>query len=281
MNLSDALSDSLDKQILTGATTGLLTSTVLADHNVSAVTTYANYRASHAYGRVDGKYANAVGDIRIVMGSATYAHAAAAFRSDNAGDRAAIEDLSTVTAGVKVSAHIPAVSAHKQNSASSGSACAAIPSRRFGKASRLIPDEITKAGNRPNQDRDGGNALRLQGPAGRRVLQTTVVSTLRGLRGAVAPTVRAGGRGEIRARQTPAPRESGAGSDRRLPGLSIGRLPMSSGTAAGAIRFAMIGCLPLTEYVRRAIISGAVSARNQLDCDQLATATRCKARFPA
>ena len=115
MNLSDALSDSLDRQILIG-TGGLLTSSVLTDHNASAVTTYASYRSTHAYGRVDGKYANAVGDLRIVMGSSTYAHAAAAFRSDNAGDRAAIEDLMSVTGGVQVSAHIPAVAGNKQNS---------------------------------------------------------------------------------------------------------------------------------------------------------------------
>ena len=144
-NLGDALSDALDKQLLVG-TSGLLTGSVLADHNVSALTTYANYRSTHAYGRVDGKYANAVGDIRIVMGSATYAHAAAAFRSDNAGDRAAIEDLMSVTGGVKVSAHIPAVAGNKQNSV------IRLGMRRdmvapIWEGVTLIPDEITKAGS--------------------------------------------------------------------------------------------------------------------------------------
>ena len=31
------------------------------------------------YGRVDGKYAGSVGDLRIVMGSETYAHSAKQF----------------------------------------------------------------------------------------------------------------------------------------------------------------------------------------------------------
>ena len=143
-NLGDALSDKLDAQLLVG-TNGLLTGTVLGDHNASAITTYAHYRSTHAYGRVDGKYANAVGDIRIVMGSATYAHAAAAFRSDNAGDRAALEDLMQVTGGVKVSAHVPAVSGNKQNSV------IRLGMRRdmvapIWEGVTLIPDEITKAG---------------------------------------------------------------------------------------------------------------------------------------
>ena len=41
--------------------------------------------------------------------------AAGVFRSTNAGDRAALEDLMAVTGGVKVSAHVPAVSGNKQN----------------------------------------------------------------------------------------------------------------------------------------------------------------------
>ena len=145
MNLSDALSDALDKQILVG-TNGLLTGAVLTDHNVTAVTTYSSYRSTHAYGRVDGKYAMGVGEIKLLMGSATYAHASGKFRSDNAGDRAALEDLMSVTGGVKVSAHIPAVASNKQNT------IIRLGMRRdmvapIWEGVTLIPDEITKAGN--------------------------------------------------------------------------------------------------------------------------------------
>ena len=56
MNLSDALADALDMQIL-GGTNGLFTGTNLANHNAAAVTSYANYRSELGYGRVDGTYA--------------------------------------------------------------------------------------------------------------------------------------------------------------------------------------------------------------------------------
>ena len=145
MNLSDAVADALDKEILVG-TNGLLTGTVLSNHTVAAATTYANYRDLFAYGRVDGIYAGGVGDIKIVCGSETYAHASGVFRSDNAGDRAALEDLMAATAGVKVSAHVPAVASNKQNNV------IRLGSRRdmvspIWEGVTLIPDEITKAAN--------------------------------------------------------------------------------------------------------------------------------------
>ena len=145
MNLTEALGDALDKEILVG-TNGLLTGTVLSNHTVAAATTYANYRDLFAYGRVDGIYAGGVGDIKIVCGSETYAHASGVFRSDNAGDRAALEDLMSVTGGVKVSAHVPDVASARQN------AVIRLGSRRdmvspIWEGITLIPDEITKAAN--------------------------------------------------------------------------------------------------------------------------------------
>ena len=143
MNLSDALSDKLDQQILNGSK-GLLNGTVLANHDASAVTTYANYRSQFAYGRVDGTFAGSVSDIRSVMGSGTYGHAAGVFRSANAGDRAALEDLMQVSGGVRVSAHVPAVASNKQNSV------IRLGMRRDMVAAlwmglTLIPDNVTKA----------------------------------------------------------------------------------------------------------------------------------------
>ena len=145
MNLSDALADGLDAQILAG-TNGLFAGTNLANHNASALATYAHYRSELAYSRVDGTYAASVGDLKIVMGASTYGHAAAAFRSDNAGDRAALEDLMGATAGVKVSAHIPGVASKKQE------CVIRLGSRRdmvapIWEGVTLIPDEVTKAAN--------------------------------------------------------------------------------------------------------------------------------------
>ena len=145
-NLSDALSDKLDQQILAG-TAGLFNGTILANHNVSDVTDFAAYKSNFAYGRVDGTWASTVGDLRIVMGSATYAHAATAYRSSaGASDSidAALSVLMGSTAGVKVSAHVPAVSGNKQNSV------VRLGMRRdmvapIWEGITLIPDEITKA----------------------------------------------------------------------------------------------------------------------------------------
>ena len=145
-NLSEGLADGLDKQIIAG-TNGLLTGTNLANNNVSAVTTFPLYKASFAYARIDGRYASMTSDIRIVMGSGTYAHAATVYRaSGNNADAAdaALNVLMNDTGGVKVSAHVPAVVSSKQN------ALIRLGMRRDMVAPiwenvALIPDEVTLA----------------------------------------------------------------------------------------------------------------------------------------
>ena len=142
-NLSAGLSDGLDQQVIAGDE-GLLEGTNLPNHNVSTETTYALYRSQLGYGRVDGRYASGIADIRLVMGAATYGHAAGEFRSNNAGDRAALEDLMSATGGAMVSAHVPAVASNRQN----------VIVRRgmrrdmvvpIWEGISLIPDEITGA----------------------------------------------------------------------------------------------------------------------------------------
>ena len=141
-NLSMGLADGLDKQVIQG-TNGLLTGTNLANHNVTAVTTYALFREQFAYGRVDGRYAATAGDIRVVMGAATYAHAASQYRGNN-DNMDALMSLLQATAGVRVSAHVPAVSGSKQ------SAIVRLGNARdmvapIWEGVTLIPDEITQA----------------------------------------------------------------------------------------------------------------------------------------
>ena len=143
-NLSMALGDGLDKQILTG-TAGLFTGTVLANHNANAMTDFATYLKELAYGRVDGTYAAMTSDLRIVMGAGTYAHAGSVYRNNNV-DRNALDRLMEITGGVKVSAHVPAVAANKQN------AVIRRGTRRdmvapVWEGVTLIPDEVTKAAN--------------------------------------------------------------------------------------------------------------------------------------
>ena len=144
MNLSDALSDALDKEILAG-TNGLLTGTNLANNNVNAATDFGAYKSELAFSRVDGKYAMSTMDLRIVVGSGTYAHAATVYRANNADD-SALDVLMARTSGVKVSSHVPAVSASKQN------AVIRLGMRRdmvapVWEGITLISDEVTKAAN--------------------------------------------------------------------------------------------------------------------------------------
>ena len=112
-NLSMGLADGLDRQVLVG-TNGLLTGTVLANNNVSTVTGYADYRDQFVYGRIDGRYASVAADIRILMGAATYAHAASQYRGNN-DNTDALSQLMGASSGVRVSAHVPAVASSKQN----------------------------------------------------------------------------------------------------------------------------------------------------------------------
>ena len=113
-NLSMGLADGLDKAIIAG-TNGLLTGANLANNAAAAVTDFDGYISELAFARVDGRYASMTGDLRVVMGSGTYAHAGGVYRATES-DRTALDRLMDITGGVKVSAHVPAVSnANKQN----------------------------------------------------------------------------------------------------------------------------------------------------------------------
>ena len=141
-NLSMGLSDGLDKQVMAGAN-GLLEGTNLADHNVNAISAYADYVSEFGYSRVDGKYAGTPGDLRIVMGTETFAHAGSVYRGNNA-DYPALDRLMAMTAGVRVSAHVPAATGNKQNST------IRLGQRRdmvapIWEGIAIIPDEVTKA----------------------------------------------------------------------------------------------------------------------------------------
>ena len=143
-NLSMALADGLDKEVVAG-TNGLLTGTNLANHAVAAETTFAIYKSQLLYGRVDGTYAAGAGDIRLVLGAGTYAHAAGQYRATE-NNFSALDVLMQAAGGVRVSAHVPAVASNEQN------ALVRLGMRRdmvapVWEGVTLIPDEITKAGN--------------------------------------------------------------------------------------------------------------------------------------
>ena len=142
MNLSDALSDALEKQIISG-TNGLLTGTNLPNNNVSTVTDFAGYRSDLLFGRVDGAYAGSVADIRVVLGQAAYGHSGTQYRG-NAGDVSALESIMRTSGGVRVSAHVPPVASNKQNAVVRlGMRADAVAPVWEGVT--IIPDEVTKA----------------------------------------------------------------------------------------------------------------------------------------
>ena len=144
-NLSMALSDKLDQQIING-TNGLLNGTNLANHNRTTLADFAHYKGAMGYGRVDGKYATDVTMLRVLMGQKTYEHSATIYRANNADD-SALDVLASRTGGVKVSAHVPAVDSNNRQNV-----VVRLGMRRDMVAPifdgvTLLPDEITKAGS--------------------------------------------------------------------------------------------------------------------------------------
>ena len=112
MNLSDALSYKLDDEVLTG-TKGLFTGTNLSDNDASAVDSFASYRSRMVYASIDGTYASQESDLRVLVGSSTLAHMSGLYRSNTADD-SVLDSIRRMTGGVRVSAHVPAVSGNKQ-----------------------------------------------------------------------------------------------------------------------------------------------------------------------
>ena len=113
MALNGGLQEKLDLDAIAGDD-GLLTGTNLSNNNVSAITTFAHYLSLFLYGRVDGRYAEQKTDIRVLMGAGTYAHAGSVYQSS--AYKSALALLEQDSGGVRVSAHVPAVSnSNKQN----------------------------------------------------------------------------------------------------------------------------------------------------------------------
>ena len=141
-NLSDAMADSLDEQLLTGSE-GLLTGTKLADHNVNADTGFALYRSNLCYSRIDGKFAQQESDIRLVVGAQTLGNMAAEYHSAGSGEISALDSLRSVGVQVRVSAHVPAAASSKQE------VVVRLGQRvdmvmPVWEGLTLIPDEVTK-----------------------------------------------------------------------------------------------------------------------------------------
>ena len=112
-NLSDALADKLDDQVLTGSR-GLFHGTNLAANAANAADTFASYRKRFVYDAIDGTYASQESDLRILVGADTLADMAIEYRANSADD-SALDSIRRITSGVRVSAHVPEVAEKKQN----------------------------------------------------------------------------------------------------------------------------------------------------------------------
>ena len=139
--LNESLSEALDVQIVSGAN-GLLGGTNLEAHAQASVDTFGTYVSKFGFARVDGRYAPTVKAIKVLMGSAGYAHAGSVYRGES--QESAVDRLMTIGGGVRVSAHVAAVASTKQQT------IVRLGARRDAAAGlwqgvTIIPDEVTRA----------------------------------------------------------------------------------------------------------------------------------------
>ena len=110
-NLSDALSNGLDKIVVAKTDSGLVEfgTDPTAPGTKSGFT---DYRDS-IFDAIDGRYASTTGEIRLLVGPVTYKAMGAVYRGNNADD-SALDSVMRISGGVKVSAHVPAATSDVQ-----------------------------------------------------------------------------------------------------------------------------------------------------------------------
>ena len=111
MALNAGLEEKLDYEVLRGSE-GLLTGSKLTNHNKSGETSHAQYLSQFCFGRVDGRYAAEQSDLKVLMGSGTYAHAGSTYQTN---PHMSALDALMAKIPVRVSEHVPAVASTKQN----------------------------------------------------------------------------------------------------------------------------------------------------------------------
>ena len=107
-SLNMALTEKMDAQML---------AQLVTDVGRTAVTdedSFASYRKRLVYDRMDGRFASSESDIRMLVGAGTLAHMSGEYRANNSDD-SAVDSLRRISGGVKLSAHIAAVAASKQD----------------------------------------------------------------------------------------------------------------------------------------------------------------------
>ena len=107
VNLRDAVSDQMDKVILTRAAApkGLLTFGTDPTQNGSSVANISHALAS-IFAGVDGSYASMAAEVKLLLGTATYSDLGRAIFDAGSGILGG-EKLNSISAGVRVSANVP------------------------------------------------------------------------------------------------------------------------------------------------------------------------------
>ena len=107
MNLRNAISDKMDAEVLTRATApkGLLTFGADPTKNAATVSN-VSHALSGIFTGVDGKYAAMASEIKLLLGTATYAELGSSIFDTGSGALAS-EKLGQVCGGVRVSANVP------------------------------------------------------------------------------------------------------------------------------------------------------------------------------
>ena len=144
MNLSDSMASKMDAEVLAGSE-GFFGSGLTNPTNPSTEATFATYRGLvYDSAVIDGLYAYSASDVRVLLGAATYAHAATKYRSNNADD-SALDSLMRVSGGVQVSSHVPAAASNDQGlliAKDVGREHAVAP---IWEGVQVIVDEVTQA----------------------------------------------------------------------------------------------------------------------------------------
>ena len=117
-DLGGTMSEELDKALLVGdGTSPNVAGLFDTDSGIAAPTAATAEATVQTYigavtDQVDGRYANTGMTVRLLTGAPTYRHMASKFITGT--DTSALRHIETISAGVRVSAHVPAVAAKKQ-----------------------------------------------------------------------------------------------------------------------------------------------------------------------
>ena len=144
--LSSALMEKHDYEVLRG-TFGLFSaddgssSPVLSDNTTSSADSFQTYLSRLGFGRVDGRFAMTLTDLRLLVGTATLGHMGTQYNTPVYDSAANV--LMNKLGGFRVSAHVPAVASDKQN------AIVRLGMRRdavspIWQGVTIVNDEITK-----------------------------------------------------------------------------------------------------------------------------------------